>query len=240
MSVGANKLAVGFAVQIKTLFSPEFSFPYPDTGSSAVQGLAAIHHPCVDPVEIGVAGRPQIGIVQTDFLFHNLALPCRQSDITFHPLQHFSRCIAKFCKQRCSITPTVRIFDIGIDKNVCTIFTDIVEMYKQATSCRFIGFNGVCDGNFGFGDHPDIPVNPAVIGKIKRILRFPGRVTLIIAIVGKDRDKAGITDPNTFVGKRQAKGEVSAQMFFYLFAVDIDNRLTHHCFKIERNIPVCE
>ena len=195
VAVAADELVIGFAVEPKTVFPSKLGLADSHTYHTAVCALTAIHDPDFHVIEVGVFGRPEMGLVDCGGQFHASHQSCILGHGDFHLgcLNHFPCGIFDGGDDLWRDVALVILADFHIDVHVGTLLRDVVVVQENTTASHVITLHGISDMERRFADEPHVTIHASMVGEVELGLFLARRVVDIVAVVGLDGNQTLVT-----------------------------------------------
>ncbi|MPN64736.1 hypothetical protein SDC9_212513 [bioreactor metagenome] len=140
-------------------------------------------------------------IAYLHLLFYRYTFTSVEHNTARSLLYFLSGCIGQ-CGFYCN-HPACRsaILYLRINKHLCLLLRYLIKMHKHSAAGHFIGFERICYAHIRFTNEPHITIDATVMSKVECVLRFTGRIVLIVAIVGHYGQHTFVTSFDTIIGQ---------------------------------------
>ena len=175
-------------------------------------------------------------IVHHKALLGHGSCPVRKHHTRRKGLDQLTGLILQRCLHTHRAGTLIEVLDLGIDNHLGTLIGDLVEMDKDTSSGHPIGCHGIRQTHLRTTNEPYIAVDTAMIGKVERILRFSGRIGLIVRVVRLDSYHATISGLHPRLREREHHRQIASQVLLDKLTVHIEGLLAHHRLEVQQHL----
>ena len=146
MAVAAHHLVVGLPVEPESFLAPEFCLADAHPHHAAVGTALAVEHSYLDIVEIGVFGRPEMGILNGGGKLRRTHQSCKAGGQVYtlaDGLHHLAPAVLDDGLDDRAGRQFAVVAHLHVEEYVCTLLADVVVVKEYTAASHLVALKGI-------------------------------------------------------------------------------------------------